>query len=134
MRRALAAAAVALLAAACAKGTSGPGSDSAKGHLKIDQQIVGPLYVEGSAGYVTVTDNSSNTVYSGTLAKPSTVELPAGSYTVDSYQKLCIGSCAHLGPPIDRCSAAVRIASDATSSATVRLTPTKNACTISVTN
>ena len=123
--------AIVLVAAAC----SGKGSSagSGHGHLRISQSIHGPLYVEGSAGYVSVADGSK-TVYRGSLAKPTTITLNPGSYTVSSYQRICTGNCGHLGSPIDRCSASVDIAAKATSIATVELTPTANRCTIAITS
>jgi hypothetical protein len=129
MRRIPALAAIALLAAACAHGASGTPSE--KGHLHLSQEIVGPLYVEGSTGYVSVSHGTKD-VYTGSLAKSKTIDLAAGMYTVTSYQRLCIGTCSHLGPPIDRCSASVNVTANATTAATVELTPTKNACAIAI--
>ena len=124
--------AIVLVAAACSSG-AGSGGGSDKGHLRISQSVRGPLYVEGSAGYVSVADGSK-TVYRGGLAKPATITLNPGSYTVRSYQRICTGNCGHLGSPIDRCSASVDIAANATSVATVELTPTSNSCRIAITS
>ena len=130
MKRFLAVTAVALLSAACAHAASGP-SSGGKGQLTLSEKIVGQLYVEGSAGYVTVSDGSKD-VYSGSLSKDKTIDLDAGTYTVSSYQRLCIGNCGHLGPPIDRCSASVNVSADSTTAATIELTPTKNSCAIAI--
>ena len=132
MRRFLAISVVALAAAGCAHGASGSGSGgSDKGHLQLSQKIVGQLYVEGSAGYVSVSDGSKD-VYSGSLSKPVTIDLDSGTYTINSYQRLCIGNCGHLGSRIDKCSASVDVSANSTTAATIELTPAKNSCAIAI--
>jgi hypothetical protein len=136
MRRHLAIAAIltlGVLTGACAKATS-PGSvpSPAKGSLHVSQAIQGPLYVEGSIGYVRISDGSG-VVFEGKVPQDGlTRPLPVGTYSLQSYQRICGGNCDHLGQPTDRCEASVTVTSDQPVDAVVQLTPTQNSCTISV--
>jgi hypothetical protein len=137
MRRHLVIAAIlvtGVLAAACAKATqpAAEGSPPPVGHVHVTQSIQGPLYIEGSVGYVQVTDGSG-VVFEGKVPQGGlTRDLPAGTYSLHSYQRICGGNCDHLGPPADRCQASLTVAANRSVDAVVKLTPTKNSCSISV--
>ena len=132
MKRSIAAIAVALAAAACG-GSRGAGDRPPEhGNLSVTQRINGHLYVEGSIGYVEVSDGHS-IVYKSKIGNGASTRLPAGTYRLNSYQELCIGNCDHLGPPIDKCGTTIHIESEKTTSAIIELTPTQNRCVVTTT-
>jgi len=136
MRRPLAVAAICitgLLGAACARTASVADQPSlATGVLRLTQHIDGPLYVEGSVGYVKIGDDSG-VVFEGKVPQGGlTRTLAAGTYSLQSYQRICGGNCDHLGPPSDRCQTSLTVAANQSVDAVVKLTPTKNSCSISV--
>jgi hypothetical protein len=122
-----------LLAAGCARtATVADHPSPATGVLRVTQQIEGPLYVEGSVGYVRITDGSG-VVFVGKVPQEGlTRTLEAGTFTLRSYQRICGGNCGNLGHPTDRCQASVTVTAGGTVHAEVRLTPTKNTCSISL--
>ena len=129
MRRPLVAIAIALLTAACGA-SSAADQTGGSGTLKVTQHVNGHLYVEGSVGYVKIL-HDGQTVFEGKIGDGVSKQLSPGTYELDSWQRLCVGNCGKLGPPIDKCNTTIDVRSDETTSAVVELTPDSNSCTIS---
>jgi hypothetical protein len=130
MKRSLLIPALAMLMAACAHATTPEGPKV--GTLHVTQTISGPLYVEGSIGYVRITQGSAEE-FEGRIANGGLDRaLPLGTYTLSSYQRICSGNCDHPGPPTDRCAIQFTLGDNGQRiDAVVTLTPTKNSCSIS---
>ena len=63
---------------------------------------------EGFRTFVRIRDGAGRIVYqraSGRLLK----RFPPGRYSIGSYLRFCVGNCAVLDPPSDRCSRRLRL-------------------------
>ena len=82
-----------------------------------------PRYIEGSISFLRVESVESGEVLAdGPVSDPSaergkvplfSAMLEPGSYRLLSHQRPCDGNCSLLDPPVDRCSATVRVEGDA---------------------
>jgi hypothetical protein len=128
---------VSLLAAGCAKANGaaeGPSPAPQSGTLVVTQKRSGPLFVEGSVGYVRLTRSGAATALFEVQVPSNglTRSVLAGSYQLVSYQRICTGNCGHLGPPSITCSTSMRVPSGGAVNVTVNLTPASNRCTLTV--
>ena len=71
------------------------------------------FYAEGAYYYAVLRRGSVSVVrrFSGTRM---TLRMPAGRYVVRSYARPCDGNCGLLDPPMDGCTARVRLTANAT--------------------
>ncbi|HEX5468861.1 MAG TPA: hypothetical protein VFW80_07420 [Gaiellaceae bacterium] len=94
----------------------------------------GGLYAEGSRSYVRLVA-PNDAVRAEEELDPETqsivLTVPAGPYTLESWQRPCDGNCGYLDPPTDRCSATLEVDAGTATRATVRLRPGEG-CTIEV--
>jgi hypothetical protein len=92
--------------------TSAPTTSATGGTIVLTQDwdFTGGLYVEGSVSFVKVTDADGVVVEQRLQHDRFRHDLPAGDYTVTSYQRPCDGNCGYLDPPTDRCSHHVTVA------------------------
>jgi hypothetical protein len=82
-----------------------------------------PRYIEGSIGFLRIESVDSGEVLAeGPVTDPSAArgkvslfssQVAPGEYRVASHQRPCNGNCSYLDPPVDRCSATVRVEGDA---------------------
>jgi len=64
----------------------------------------GGLYVEGSYSFIRLARDGTVVFHGRLKGDQLRRELPAGTYTLSSYQRPCDGNCGYLDPPTDRCS------------------------------
>jgi hypothetical protein len=94
--------------------------------LTVVQQAEGLEYTEGAESHVRVTDASTGDEVAETeeqfrrRVELLAVELPPGTYQVESWQRGCVGNCGNLGPPSDECESEVALSDDLEVVITVR--------------
>jgi hypothetical protein len=94
----------------------------------------GPLYIEGSLGYVRLEDAGGLRVFEKQLdpEKPALSQaVPAGEYVLKSWQRPCNGNCGYLSPPSDRCQSQLSLPAGGAVRATITLKP-GSGCAIEV--
>jgi hypothetical protein len=128
--------ALAILAAGCAgkAGAAGPSPSPKPGTIAVTQKRSGPLFVEGSVGYAKLTPTgAAKALFEVQIPEGGlTKSVPAGTYRLFSYQRICTGNCGHLGPPSITCSGPVRVSSGGKVEVTVNLDPTAQRCTLTI--
>jgi hypothetical protein len=122
--------------AACAAVAGGCGDDEAASggpaRLIVRERLPpGPVYVEGSVAFLELrTAEGGTPLFAGPVTDGREVRgdeplldrrLPAGDYHLLSFQRPCLGTCAQLDPPEDRCTADLALRPGETSVATVVL-------------
>jgi hypothetical protein len=120
MRRRVVGLAVAfLVVAACGQRAAttsekSPGTEP-PGKLRVTQHQTECCYTEGQISFLIVRDSSGKEVAArefqaiNPIFPALQVDLPAGRYQVESYQRPCEGNCGSLDPPADRCEAEVNL-------------------------
>ena len=102
--RFLAPAAIVLGVAGCGSHDSIP---TGSGQLHVQQLVAkgSPFPIEGAYHYVRVTGDSGSLKrrLSFERTPQTTLQLPAGDYRLESWQRTCDGNCGYLDQPSDRC-------------------------------
>ena len=81
--------------------------------LRITQHQTECCYTEGQVSFLVVRDSAGSEVAFRSFQAINPIfpalqmDLPAGRYEVESYQRPCEGNCGSLDPPADRCQADV---------------------------
>jgi hypothetical protein len=92
----------------------------------------GPMYIEGSLGFLRVAPVASGTDLDATqvpTAAPGEAvkifdeRLEPGQYRIVSYQRPCDGNCDYLDPPTDRCAATLELDAGETREITIHVQP-----------
>lgn len=128
MRRA-APALVALALAGCGGQTTGGEAGSAFVHVEQRFDRGGPMYIEGSVSYVRL--EGPETVERQLDDGLAELEVDAGRYVLQSWQRPCDGNCGYLDPPTDRCETTFEAGAGAALHALIVVRPGKG-CTIDV--
>lgn len=74
--------------------------------LKIEQVLdtSGPMFIEGYLWSLEIVDADGSRIFKDDLeAMEHAEELPAGSYTIRSAMKPCVGNCGYADPPQNDC-------------------------------
>lgn len=149
MRRAFLLIAAALLAACQVGGGSGEEASVGSGDsgtLIVTQDQIDCCYTEGQISFIRVTGNGESAERwvgpGGTRKVIARLDVPAGAYTVESWQRPCSGSCPRLDeegspiegsgvldPPADRCTGTVEVSAGETLDVLVEFAPGQG-CTI----
>lgn len=86
--------------------------------LNIEQVLdtSGPMFIEGYLWSLEIVDADGNSVFKDDLeAMEHAEELPAGTYTVKSAMKPCMGNCdQYPGDPVNPCELEVDVVAPAT--------------------
>jgi hypothetical protein len=122
MRAALLVFALALVAFASGCGASeeavDPTSAAAQtASLNIEQVLdtSGPMFIEGYLWSLEIVDADGNQVFKDDLeGMKHAEELPAGSYTIRSAMKPCVGNCGYADPPQNECELDIDVVAPST--------------------
>lgn len=97
--------------------------------LIVREELSGPLYAEGSVAFLQLSGTGADEpVFHGGVTGGAQApgddplvdrRLPAGSYRLVSYQRLCQGNCQRLDPPTDRCETTLSLQGGQTVTTTV---------------
>lgn len=118
-----------LAASGCGQAeTESPEAAPSPATLNVRQvlDMSGPLYIEGSLGYVRLEDAGGLKLFEQQLdpEKPALSQtVPAGEYVLKSWQRPCNGNCGYLSPPSDRCQSKVSLPAGGAVRATITLKP-----------
>ena len=101
--------------------------------LNVEQVLdtSGPMFIEGYLWALEIVDADGTTVFEDDLeGMEHAEELPAGTYTVRSAMKPCMGNCGYVDPPVNECEEEIELVAPSTS---VEISQAANrACTITV--
>ena len=108
------------------------------GQLRVTQHQLSCCYTEGQVSFLTIRDAGGTEFAArqfqalGDVYPAIEIDLPVGSYLVESYQRPCDGNCGFLDPPTDQCSQTLDIQAGTSSFLTAAFGPGKG-CTMSTT-
>jgi hypothetical protein len=101
--------------------------------LNVEQVLdtSGPMFIEGYLWSLEIVDADGNAVFKDDLEGTAhSEELPAGTYTVRSAMKPCMGNCGYVDPPVNECELEIDVVAPATA---VEISQAADrACTIEV--
>lgn len=109
------------------------------GRLRVIQHQTACCYDEGSISSVIVSDATGATMQTrrfqrfGDIQPVLDVDLPPGTYNIESFQQPCDGSCGNLDPKTDDCTTTIEIASNSTHFVTAEFAPWAG-CTLAETD
>lgn len=117
-------------------GTSADVAAEAAGTLVVRQRYRDGFYIEGSVGFVELSQPGIDAVtrLEQQLEGDTSVSLALapGVYSLTSWQRPCDGNCQDgFDPPVDGCEASISIESGTTAKATVTVTPNRG-CEITI--
>ena len=123
MRAALLVLALALagLAAGCGASEEAaettPSAAAQTASLEIEQVLdtSGPMFIEGYLWSLEIVDADGNQVFKDDLEDETHAEeLPAGTYTIKSAMKPCVGNCGSVDAAVNECELEIDVAAPST--------------------
>jgi hypothetical protein len=117
---------------ACGSAATKPSSDGVDASLQVKHVLDSSagVYTEGSIWHLRVVGSAVDAVLDRDLKTDRvSLQLPAGRYRLESYERPCDGNCGYLDPPMDNCSGSVTAEAGATVNVHVTLKPGQG-CTI----
>jgi hypothetical protein len=86
--------------------------------LEIEQVLdtSGPMFIEGYLWSLEIVDADGNEVFKDDLEGTEHAEdLPAGTYTIRSAMRPCMGNCGYVDPPVNECELEIDVVAPTTS-------------------
>jgi len=117
---------------ACGSAVTKPPSNGVDASLQVEHVLDSSagVYAEGSIWHLRVVSSGGDAVLDRDLKDDRvSLQIPAGRYRLESYERPCDGNCGYLDPPTDNCSGSVTAEAGATVKVRVTLKPAQG-CTI----